>query len=108
MQADGAARSEFDRAARSPAPRAPAISAPPPTLPSKTATLTQLSCALTGSARGDIGPLIKRWFKNPIRKNPVRWPRQHHGARSRDSLTRESERWSVSSQGVSTREEFGA
>jgi hypothetical protein len=41
-QADGAARSEFDRPARSPAPGAPAISAPPPTLPSKTPTRPQL------------------------------------------------------------------
>jgi hypothetical protein len=47
-QADGAARCEFDGAARSLGPRAPAISAPPATLPSETpnkaATLTQLSC----------------------------------------------------------------
>src|SRR5262249_39742865 len=66
-QADGAARSEFDRAARSPAPSAPVISAPPPTLPSKTATLTQPGCALTGSARGVIRPRIKRCLKNPVR-----------------------------------------
>src|SRR5262249_3411701 len=41
-RADGAARSEFDRPARSPVPRAPAISAPPPTLPSKIPTRPQL------------------------------------------------------------------
>ena len=54
-QADGAARSEFDRPARSPAPRAPAVSAPPPTLPSKPPTRPQL--LLNSAAFDRLGAL---------------------------------------------------
>jgi len=74
-QADGAARSEFDRAARSPAPSAPAISAPPPTLPSKTPTRPQL--LLNSAVLDRLGALAiylrseKRWFKIPIHSDRV-------------------------------------
>src|SRR5262245_55761914 len=75
MQADGAARSEFDRAARSPAPRAPAISAPPPTQPSEISTGPQL--LLNSAVLDRLGALAislrseKRWFKIPIHSDRV-------------------------------------